>query len=143
MDWLLVGVEILAEKHKFMKTIFTLANMFAITIFVQVRHFGVSELCCDIGIPEQPLEDEHSQTQHVAVALERDQLTVDRLKMKNNDEETIYSKRQKQQKTYRSVRIPPAQFVATVDCMKEASRGLSCVHLEDDDKARIGHFQLC
>lgn len=53
------------------------------TVFVQVRHSGVSELCSDVWVPQQPLEDEHSQAQHVAVALKRDQLPEDGLRTNN------------------------------------------------------------
>lgn len=51
-----------------------------LTILVQVRHFGVSELGSNVGVPQQPLKDEHGQAQCVVVALERDQLPVDRLR---------------------------------------------------------------
>lgn len=44
-------------------------------------HFGVPELCRDIWIPQEPMEDEHRQTQHVAVALQRDELPVDCLRI--------------------------------------------------------------
>lgn len=47
------------------------------TVFVQVRHFGMSELSSDVGIPQQPLQDEHSQAQRVVVVLQGDQLSVD------------------------------------------------------------------
>lgn len=47
------------------------------TVFVQVRHFGMSELGSDVGIPQQPLQDEHSQAQRVVVVLQGDQLSVD------------------------------------------------------------------
>lgn len=37
----------------------------------------MSELGSDVGIPQQPLQDEHGQAQRVVVALQRDQLPVD------------------------------------------------------------------
>lgn len=51
-----------------------------LTILVQVRHFGVSEPGSNVGVPQQPLKDEHGQAQCVAVALQRDQLPVDGLR---------------------------------------------------------------
>ena len=49
----------------------------------------------DVRVPEQPLEDEHSQTQGIAVALQRNQLPVDRLRISNNvfslDREEAYT----------------------------------------------------
>ena len=48
-----------------------------LTVFVQVRHFSVSEFCGNVRIPQQPCEDEHCQTQDVTVALQWDQLSKD------------------------------------------------------------------
>lgn len=51
-----------------------------ITILVKVRHFGMSELCSNVWIPQQPLQDEHGQAQGVIVALKWDQLPIDCLR---------------------------------------------------------------
>lgn len=56
----------------------------SITVFVEVRHFAVSELSRDVRVPEQPLQDEQRQTQGVAVALQRDQLPEDRLRTRQH-----------------------------------------------------------
>lgn len=52
--------------HPYLSVIFEVLP----TILVQVGHFGVSELGSDVGIPQQPLQDEHGQAQRVVVALQ-------------------------------------------------------------------------
>lgn len=44
-------------------------------------HRGVPELCCDVWVPQEPMENEYRQTQNVAVALQRDELPEDCLRM--------------------------------------------------------------
>lgn len=44
-------------------------------------HRGVPELCRDVWVPQEPMENEYRQTQNVAVALQRDELPEDCLRM--------------------------------------------------------------
>ena len=92
----------------------------------------MSELSSDVGVPEQPLEDEHSQTQGITVALQRDQLPIDRLRTNNivfskcsvdGEETNIYKKIyiKKNRRKHCCTRLPRAQSVTTAGCMKEAS----------------------
>lgn len=43
----------------------------------------MSEGCSDVRVPEEALQDEHGQTQNVAVALQGDQLPENSLRMDN------------------------------------------------------------
>lgn len=56
-----------------------MASSLKVTVFVKVRHPGVSVVRRNVGVPQQPLEDEHGQTQGVTVALKRDELPKNRL----------------------------------------------------------------
>lgn len=50
-------------------------------------NFGVSELCSNVWIPEQPAEDEHGQAHDVAVALQANQFSKDCLEWENVSDE--------------------------------------------------------
>lgn len=87
-------------------------------------HFSVPELCCDVWIPQEPLEDEHRQTQHVTVALQGDELPEDCLRMsrtRGRDHKEVTEMYEKTNRGNADFRIPRARSVTTVDCMKEAN----------------------
>lgn len=91
------------------------------------------ELCSDVWVPQEPLENEHSQTQGVAVALQGDQLAVDCLGMSRRELVTYRIQMDKHTETCSAV-VPRAQSAATVDCMTGASLGLFGVRLKDNKK---------
>lgn len=51
-----------------------------LTVSIEVRHVGMSELGGHVWVPKQPLKDEQGQTKSIPVVFQRDQLTVDGLR---------------------------------------------------------------
>lgn len=71
----------------------------------------MSVLGGDVRVPEQPLQDEHSQAQGVAVALERDQLPEDRLRtsgvIESDKTDVAWSNKKAEEKTLEYLEANP------------------------------------
>lgn len=81
------------------KTQKPLGSRLKVTLFVKVRDPVVSVLGRNVGVPQQPLENEHGQTQGVTVALKRDELPKNRLGIsKKKDTDMDHLRRQMMKK---------------------------------------------